>query len=71
MLPLLVDSLRGLNERIIALDREIGRRAKTDAVARRLMTIPGIGAVTATALTALAPPAESFRRGVTLPPGWD
>jgi transposase len=63
MLALLVDSLRGLNERIIALDREIGRRARTDAVARRLMTIPGIGAVTATALTALAAPAESFRRG--------
>ena len=32
-------------------------------MARRLMTIPGIGAVTAAALTALAPPAETFRRG--------
>ena len=27
------------------------------------MTIPGIGAVTAAALTALAPPADTFRRG--------
>src|SRR5207244_6898104 len=27
------------------------------------MTIPGIGAVTAAALTALAPPAHTFRRG--------
>lgn len=27
------------------------------------MTIPGVGAVTAAALTALASPAETFRRG--------
>src|SRR4029077_8464998 len=52
-----------LNERIAMLDREIARQAKEKAVARRLMTIPGIGAVTATALAALAPPAETFRRG--------
>ena len=45
------------------LDRGIARRAKQDKVARRLMTISGIGAVTATALAALAPPAETFRRG--------
>lgn len=32
-------------------------------MARRLMTIPGIGPITATALTALAPPPESFRKG--------
>jgi len=62
-LVLLVDHLRALNERIIGLNREIGQRAKTDAVARRLMTIPGIGIMTATALTALAPCAETFRRG--------
>ena len=31
------------------LDVEIARRAKQDPVARRLMTIPGIGPVTATA----------------------
>jgi hypothetical protein len=30
---------------------------------RRLMTIPGVGPVTATALAALAPPAETFKRG--------
>lgn len=41
----------------------IARRAREDAVARRLMTIPGIGPITATALLALAPPAESFRKG--------
>ena len=31
--------------------------------ARRLTTIPGIGPLTATALTALAPPAETFAKG--------
>src|SRR3954468_24857755 len=45
------------------LDREIARQAKESPVARRLMTIPGIGAVTAAALTALTPPAHTFRCG--------
>jgi transposase len=45
------------------LDGEIARRAREDADARRLMTIPGIGPITATALLALAPPANSFRNG--------
>jgi len=59
----MIDSIRALDERIAGLDREIARRAKADPVARRLMTIPGIGPITATALTALAPPPESFRKG--------
>jgi transposase len=63
VLAVLVQELRALSERIAVLDREIAQRAKEDAVARRLMTIPGIGAVTATALAALAPPAETFRCG--------
>src|ERR1700712_5724881 len=63
ILAVLVEELRSLDERIAVLDREIARHATENAVARRLMTIPGIGAVTAAALTALAPPAETFRRG--------
>jgi len=63
ILAILVDQLRALDRRVAQLDTEIARRAKEDATARRLMTIPGIGAVTATALVALAPPVESFRRG--------
>lgn len=59
----MIDSIRILDGRIAGLDRQIARRAKEDAVARRLMTIPGIGPITATALIALAPPPESFRRG--------
>src|SRR5215203_3962988 len=52
ILGILVQELQALDERILMLDREIVRQAKDNAVARRLMTIPGIGAVTAAALTA-------------------
>jgi transposase len=45
------------------LDREIAERAKNDALVQRLMTIPGVGAITATALAALKPPMETFSRG--------
>ena len=62
-LAVLTEELRRLDERVEELDREIMRRAKADEAARRLMTIPGIGPVTATALLALAPAAATFRRG--------
>ena len=62
-LAMMIDSIRDLDRRVAELDREIATRAKADPTARRLMTIPGIGPITATALTALAPPAESFRKG--------
>jgi transposase len=45
------------------LDREIAQRAKTDGIPARLTTIPGIGPITATAIAALAPPAETFQKG--------
>lgn len=63
MFKLMVGMLADLNKQISVLDREIGRRAKEDEAARRLMTIPGIGPVAATAILALAPPAETFRKG--------
>jgi transposase len=59
----LIEMLQALDDRIAGLDREIAQRAKEDETARRLMTIPGVGPVTATALAALAPPAETFKRG--------
>lgn len=63
ILTVLVSSLRSLEESIAELDAEISRRAKDDAVARRLMTIPGVGPMTATAILALAPPVATFRTG--------
>ena len=44
-------------------DKEIARRAREDEVSRRLMTVPGIGPISATAIAALAPPAETFAKG--------
>ena len=63
ILSLLAQTATGLEEKISLLDKEITRRTRTDEVARRLMTIPGVGPITATAIAALAPPAASFRRG--------
>jgi transposase len=60
---MLIETLHRLNEQITHLDREVAQRATMDETARRLMTIPGVGPVTAAALTALAPPAETFKRG--------
>jgi transposase len=63
ILRLLVDQLRSLDERVVVLDRELARRAREDEEAKRLARIPGIGPITATALVALAPTAQAFKRG--------
>lgn len=63
MLQLMAQQLSGLDEQIAVLDKEIARRAREDEDARRLMTIPGVGPITATAILALAPAAESFAKG--------
>lgn len=59
----LTGTLSDLEARIGKLDAEIRTRAQNNEMARRLMTIPGIGPLIATALVTLAPPAETFRRG--------
>lgn len=59
----LVEVITGFNAQIGKLDAEIRQRARENEVARRLMTIPGIGPLIATALATLAPPPETFRRG--------
>ncbi len=59
----LVGMLRHLQTEIAELDREIAARAKADDLARRLMTVPGIGPVIASAIEALAPAPETFRSG--------
>ena len=64
MFLVMIESVKALDERIAACSiGEIAKRAREDEIARRLMTIPGIGPITATALIALAPPPESFRKG--------
>jgi len=63
MLDVLADMAAVLTARVTELDREIARRAKDEDVPARLMTIPGIGPITATAIAALAPPIATFRKG--------
>jgi transposase len=60
-LKVLVAALVHLEKEIGKLDVEIARRAKENEVARRRMTLPGIGPVIATAVAVLAPPPETFR----------
>ena len=52
-----------LDRRISAFDAEFVRWVKDNEEARRLTTIPGIGAIVASALVAAVGQAESFDRG--------
>jgi transposase len=52
-----------LDRRIAAFDAEFAAFAKEDLDARRLSTVPGIGALNATALTAAVGKAEAFEHG--------
>ena len=63
ILSVLSQTFQTIQLKITVLDREIAARAKADATIRRLMTIPGVGPVVATAIVALAPAASTFRRG--------
>lgn len=58
-----VEALEALQARVVVLDRQVLARAKASGMARRLMTIPGVGPVLATAMVALAPQPSTFRRG--------
>jgi transposase len=60
---MLLTHITSLGEQIGLLERDLRARARQDKTAKRLMTIPGIGVICATALGALAPAAESFGRG--------
>src|SRR3954447_19786975 len=63
ILQVLIRTLNALEEQLKELDGEIARRAKADPVARRLMTIPGIGPIAATALAATVGNPRSFTSG--------
>ena len=60
---LLLGRIDEADEKIERLDRKIRSSARELEETVRLMTIPGIGPITALALQAYAPPMESFRRG--------
>ena len=60
---LLLEQIAGLGEKIVRLEIDLRTCARRDEEASRLMTIPGVGPITAMALQAFAPPMETFRRG--------
>ncbi|MGJ3262051.1 MAG: IS110 family transposase [Salinarimonas sp.] len=60
---LLIGQVEELGEKIGALEREIRRRAPKDERIARLMTIPGVGAICATAVHAFAPSMSTFGSG--------
>jgi transposase len=54
---------RELDRRIETFDKEFAAQARSDAAARRLATVPGIGVMNATALVAAIGNGASFARG--------
>ena len=63
MLQELVAALEGLGLRIETTEKAIVAGARRDPVARRLMTIPGIGPITAAALVAMVGDPGQFQNG--------
>ena len=59
----LADRMRALDERIAAYDRRMAQLARQTEPAQRLMQVPGVGPVTATALVATVGNAHTFKNG--------
>jgi transposase len=62
-LQMLIAQLRLVNEQILDSDRQIIASARSTDVGRRLMGIPGVGPVLASALVAAVADPKSFRSG--------
>jgi len=60
---LVVEEIRALEMRIIAIDQQLAQVARTHPVAVRLQQIPGVGVLTATAMVGAVPHIHAFRRG--------
>jgi transposase len=66
ILGLMCHQLLGLNARIDGLTQLIGQHAMLDKDARRLMRMPGVGPITASAIVATIGDAHQFRTGRNL-----
>jgi transposase len=62
-LDTLLDEVQQLEMRIADVDRHLARIARQHPIASRLLQIPGIGVLTATALVGSVPHIHGFRRG--------
>ena len=60
---MLLDQIAGLQAKIAELEKEIRQQVRRDDVTSRLMTVPGIGPISAAAIVAFSPPPETFARG--------
>ena len=60
---MLADQIDALDGKIGAIEAEIRKAAKDNPNQRRLMTMPGVGPMTAMAVAAFAPELPGFRRG--------
>lgn len=60
---MVLDQIGDLQSRIDHLEKEIAAGSRRDETAARLMTIPGIGPITAAAILAFAPDPLTFKRG--------
>ena len=58
---LLADQLRDTQEKIDELTDRIEAAQRTDPLAQRLATIPGVGAISASAIAATTPEVDNFR----------
>jgi transposase len=58
-----LEHIASLTKRVDALEKQILTEANRDKTTRQLQTMPGVGPITAMAVTAVAPPMEIFRRG--------
>jgi len=65
-LLMLVDLLRMVNQHVLENDRRIIAAARSSDVGRRLMEVPGVGPVLASALVAGVPDPASFKSGRNL-----
>ncbi len=59
----LAQQIDAIDDEIAAIDDQIKARVKADDTARRLMTIPGIGPITASAIVATVQDASAFASG--------
>lgn len=62
VLSRVTEEIAHLDDKLRQLDRELTEIAKHNEVAQRLLTIPGIGVVTATAMIASVPDIHAFSR---------
>jgi transposase len=63
--PLLA-AWQAIRDQVAILDRQVVLRAKADGVARRLMSVPGVGVIVALAYTAIIDDPARFKRSASV-----